>query len=99
MGPLVVFFGTFFVAKRIVEDDTQGLIWATGIFVAVTAIALAISYAIERKIHAMPLITGAVVLVMGGPDRLFQRRALHQVQAHHRQRAHGLDPPHWLGSG
>ena len=66
MGPLVVFFGTFFVAKRIVEDDTQGLIWATGIFVAVTAIALAISYAIERKVHAMPLITGAVVLVMGG---------------------------------
>ena len=37
-----------------------------GIFVVVTAIALAVSYAIERKLHAMPLITGAVVLVMGG---------------------------------
>jgi len=66
MGPLIVFFVTFFVAKRVVEDDTQGMIWATGIFVVVTAIALAVSYAIERKLHAMPLITGAVVLVMGG---------------------------------
>ncbi|MDB2577106.1 MAG: septation protein A [Planctomycetota bacterium] len=66
MGPLIVFFVTFFVAKRVVEDDTQGMIWATGIFVVVTTIALAVSYAIERKLHAMPLITGAVVLVMGG---------------------------------
>lgn len=66
MGPLVVFFAAYFVAKRVLTDDTQGLIWATGLFVVVTVIALAVSYAIERRVHAMPLITGAVVLVMGG---------------------------------
>lgn len=66
MGPLVVFFAAYFVAKRVLTDDTQGLIWATGLFVVVTVIALVVSYAIERRVHAMPLITGAVVLVMGG---------------------------------
>ena len=66
MGPLVVFFAAYFVAKRALEDDTQGLIWATGLVVIVTVIALAITYVIERKVHAMPLITGAVVLLMGG---------------------------------
>jgi intracellular septation protein len=66
MGPLLVFFAAYHVAKRVLEDDIQGLVWATGLFVVVTAIALTVSYLIERRVHAMPLITGAVVLVMGG---------------------------------
>jgi intracellular septation protein len=66
LGPLLVFFAAYHVAKRVLADDIQGLIWATGLFVVVTTIALTVSYLIERRVHAMPLITGAVVLVMGG---------------------------------
>ena len=66
MGPLLVFFATFFVAKSFTEDETQPLVVATGLFVVATAIALSVSYAIERRIQTMPLITGLVVLVMGG---------------------------------
>lgn len=65
LGPLVVFFGTYLVAKRSL-GDTEGLIWATGVFVVATAIALAYSFSIERKLQTMPLVTGVVVLVMGG---------------------------------
>ncbi|MEM1451732.1 MAG: septation protein A [Planctomycetota bacterium] len=64
MGPLLVFFATFLFAKRNLGDE-QGVIWATGLFVAATLVAVVVSYSVERRVHPMTLVTGAVVLVMG----------------------------------
>lgn len=57
IGPLAAFF---------VAYSRADLMVATGVFMAATAIALAINYAIERRIPKMPLISGAVVMVFGG---------------------------------
>lgn len=57
LGPLVVFFLT----------NTQfGIFNATIAFMAATAVALGISYSINRTIPTMPLVTGAFVMVFGG---------------------------------
>lgn len=57
LGPLLVFFITNWQA---------GIFWATGLFMAATAIALTVSYARYRKIPVMPLISGVFVLGFGG---------------------------------
>ncbi|MEM6674958.1 MAG: septation protein A [Planctomycetota bacterium] len=64
LGPLLAFFGTYFIAKRSL-GDTTGMIWATGVFIAATLAAMAVSYSVERRIPPMTLVTGAIVLVMG----------------------------------
>lgn len=56
IGPLFLFFGIYYVA---------GLITATGIYVVITLIALAIGYYIERRIAPMPLATAAIVTIFG----------------------------------
>jgi len=63
MGPLLVFF----LSYRIF-----GLFEATVALIASTALALAISYAIERKIAVMPLFSGVAVAVFGGLTLLLQ---------------------------
>jgi intracellular septation protein len=57
IGPLAVFFITY---------NQADLMVATGAFMAATAVALAVNYAIERRIPKMPLVTGVVVMVFGG---------------------------------
>ena len=57
LGPLVVFF---------VANSRGGLFVGTGAFMAATVIALAVSWALTRRIPIMPLVSGAVVLVFGG---------------------------------
>lgn len=57
IGPLAVFF---------IAYNQGDLMIATGAFMAATAVALAVSYAIERRIPKMPLVTGVVVMVFGG---------------------------------
>ncbi len=64
LGPLLVFFGGYFVAKRVVGAE-QGMIWATGAFVVVTMVALAVSYKVERRVPPMTLVTAIIVTVMG----------------------------------
>lgn len=65
-GPLIVFFVGYFAAKRIVDDEKQGLIWATGVFIVVSLIALAVSYAVERRVQPMTVVTTVVVTIFGG---------------------------------
>ena len=57
LGPLVVFF---------LGNSQFGIIWATGAFMIAIALSLSITYAIERKLAPMPLVTGVVVMVFGG---------------------------------
>ncbi len=71
-APLLLFFVTSFIAHKILgkpanpTDLDPGLMWATIVFMPATVIALAITYAIERRVHAVPLVTAAIVLIFGG---------------------------------
>ena len=56
IGPLVVFF---------VANSQFGIFNATVAFMAATAVALGISYALTRTIPTMPLVTGVFVMVFG----------------------------------
>ena len=56
-GPLIVFFGAYVFAD---------LITATAALMIATAAALALSYAVDRRVPLMPLITAGVVGVFGG---------------------------------
>lgn len=56
-GPLVAFFLTNWLA---------GIFWGTGIFMIATAVALALSWLLTRKLAVMPLISAGFVAVFGG---------------------------------
>ncbi len=57
LGPLAVFFAA---------NARFGIFAATGVFMAATLTALALSYALQRRLAIMPLVSGVVVLVFGG---------------------------------
>jgi len=56
-GPLLIFFAVFY---------TMGIMPATGAIIVATLVALGISYALERKIATMPLVSGILITVFGG---------------------------------
>jgi len=56
-GPLVVFFVAYL---------GYGLIPATGALLVATAVALGLSFAFERRLPMMPMVTAGVVGVFGG---------------------------------
>ncbi len=55
-GPLLVFFVTYYV---------YGIMAATAAIMGMTLLALATSYALERKLAPMPLISGIMIAVFG----------------------------------
>lgn len=57
LGPLVAFF---------VAYGKLGIFTATGVFMAATVVALAISYAVLRTVPIVLLVSGVLVLVFGG---------------------------------
>jgi intracellular septation protein len=71
LGPLLVFFfanarGEWLVQKFPVLSGFGGPIFiATGLFMAATAIALAVSWLLIRALPIMPLVSGIVVLIFG----------------------------------
>ena len=80
LGPLLVFFVTYFVAKKFAgggdvdpgdaaamgEVELRGITWATGVFVPATLAALLASFRVERRVQPMTLITAVLVVVLGG---------------------------------
>ena len=56
-GPILVFFAAYMLGDLFV---------ATAALMAATAVALAVSYALDRRVPMMPLITACVVGVFGG---------------------------------
>ena len=56
-GPLVVFFGCYFLF---------GLLPATAALIVATLAALAVTWGLERRLPLMPVITAVVVAVFGG---------------------------------
>jgi len=66
-GPLVVFFVANSFAEDLFGVSGHGKIfWATGAFMAATAVALIASKILFRKIPIMPLVSGFFVFVFGG---------------------------------
>lgn len=57
MGPLVLFF---------VAYSRFGIFAGTGVLMAATVVALAVTYAMTRHVPVMPLVTAVMVLVFGG---------------------------------
>ncbi len=72
LGPLLIFFfanarGEWLAHRFPALADLGGPIFiATGLFMAATAIALAVSWALTRTLPIMPLVSGVVVFVFGG---------------------------------
>lgn len=57
IGPLLLFF---------IANGRFGIFAATGAFMAAVLIALAVAYAITRRVEVMPLVTAIIVLIFGG---------------------------------
>lgn len=75
-APLLVFFVAYMALRKgggapgsHVLDP--GLMWATVLFMGATFISLAVSYALERNIHVLPVISAGIVLVFGGLTLVF----------------------------
>ena len=72
LGPLLVFFfanarGEWLASSFPALAEMGGPIFiATGLFMAATAIALAVSWSLTRTLPIMPLVSGVVVFVFGG---------------------------------
>jgi len=56
MGPLLAFF---------IGNWKAGIFWGTGVFMAATAVALSVSWALTRKLAIVPLISAVFVAVFG----------------------------------
>jgi intracellular septation protein len=57
MGPLVLFFVVY---------SKFGIFTGTGVLMAATLVALAVTYALTRHLPIMPVVTAVMVLVFGG---------------------------------
>ena len=62
-GPLLVFF---LVNAFAPGDDVDQAVWATGAFMAATAVAMAVSYWKTRRVTTMQVVTAVIVAVFGG---------------------------------
>ena len=57
MGPLVAFFAA---------NAWGGIFWATGVYMAAAAVALAVSWVMTRRIAVVPIVALGFVVVFGG---------------------------------
>jgi intracellular septation protein len=57
LGPLLIFF---------VANAVWGIFGATAVFMVAITISIALTFALERKVSAMPVLTFVLVLVFGG---------------------------------
>jgi len=62
IGPLVLFFAI---------NAKLGIYAATGVFMVAVLLALAVAYALTRRVEIMPLVTAVVVLIFGGLTLVF----------------------------
>ena len=66
VGPLVIFFLANAYSDRFGIAQDRRIFAATAVFILATIVALAVHYALVRKLPIMPLVSGAVVVVFGG---------------------------------
>lgn len=79
--PLAAFFlGYKFAHTLFGNDPEDNLIYATGILMVATIIALAIRWVKERKIAVMPLVTLFIVLIFGGLTIYFDSKLFIKIK-------------------
>jgi intracellular septation protein len=66
LGPLGLFFIANAYAGRFGFGEDRRIYVATALFIGATLVALAVHYALLRKLPIMPLVSGVVVVVFGG---------------------------------
>jgi intracellular septation protein len=66
LGPLGLFFVGNAYGDRFGFTGDHRIFAATGLFIAATVVALAIHFALVRRLPIMPLVSGVVVAVFGG---------------------------------
>jgi intracellular septation protein len=66
LGPLVLFFMANAYSDRFGAAEGRRIFAATAVFIVATVVALAVHYALVRKLPIMPLVSGVVVVVFGG---------------------------------
>ena len=66
VGPLVIFFLANAYSDRFGVAQDRRIFAATAVFILATIVALAVHYALVRKLPIMPLVSGVVVVVFGG---------------------------------
>jgi intracellular septation protein len=71
-GPLLAFFASFLVTRSITT--------ATWVLVVASALALALGFAVERRLAPMPLIAGLGALVFGGLALVFHDPRLLKIK-------------------
>jgi len=64
-GPLGVFFLTYVVGGRFLDEIDQILL-ATAAIMLATAVALAVAWVVQRRVPKVALISGALLMVFGG---------------------------------
>jgi intracellular septation protein len=70
-GPLVSFF---------IANARGGIFWGTGVFMAATTVALAVSWTMTRKLAMVPLIGAVFVAVFGGLTLWLQNETFIKVK-------------------
>ncbi len=75
-GPIALFF----LALTIVGSDDKGFLIATALFTFFTAVALVVSYVLEKRIAWFPLIAGASVLFFGMITLVFKNPELFMIK-------------------
>jgi intracellular septation protein len=63
IGPLVLFFAV---------NARAGIFAGTGVFMAAVLIALAVSYALTKRLPVMPVVSAIIVVLFGGLTLAFQ---------------------------
>ena len=66
VGPLVIFFLANAYSDRFGIAQDRRIFAATAVFILATIVALAVHYALVRKLPIMPMVSGVVVVVFGG---------------------------------
>ena len=64
VGPVVVFVVAYNLARRFAGDDA--IFWSTGAYMAAMVLALIIAWFTQKRVPALLLLTGGIVLVFGG---------------------------------
>lgn len=74
LGPLILFFVSYQVGSRILGkvpnaptafEADPAIAWSTGILMVAVSIAMAVNYALERKIPIVAAVSGALAVVFG----------------------------------
>lgn len=75
-GPIALFF----ITLSFLGSEDRGFLISTGIFTIFTAIALLVSYVLEKRVAWFPLIAGASVLFFGVITLIFRNPEIFMVK-------------------